>query len=180
MDGVQLQTVGCRSFEDRAHQQRCGRGWGAEKELEAMGDEGPVVEVLKSELTKAKSASKQPPLDVEIDQWRKYVATGERRIKQLDSQRAEECALLTEAQERLKRLVNAQSRANGSPSRIRGGYVTPANGEHVANRARHSCEGAARSQMRGPTIKTFVLWRRNKPFRGRQQVHDAIFGARSP
>ena len=29
VDGVKLQTVGCRSFEDRAHWQRCGRGWGA-------------------------------------------------------------------------------------------------------------------------------------------------------
>ena len=45
-----------------------------EKALEAMGDKGPVVEVLKSELTKAKSASRQPPLDLEPDQCRKYIA----------------------------------------------------------------------------------------------------------
>ena len=82
-----------------------------ERALEAMGDvQGPAVEVLKTELTKAKSASKQPPLDVEIDQCRKYISRGERRIKELDAQRAEECALLTEAQERLERLVHAQSR----------------------------------------------------------------------
>ena len=56
-----------------------------EKALEAMGDvKGPAVEVLKSELTKAKPASKQP-LDVEIEQCRKYSARGERRIKELDS-----------------------------------------------------------------------------------------------
>ena len=82
-----------------------------ERALEAMGDvQGPAVEVMKTELTKAKSASKQPPLDVEINQCRKYVARGERRVKELDAQRAEECALLTEAQERLERMVNAQSR----------------------------------------------------------------------
>ena len=155
VDGVQLQTVGCRSFEDRAHQQRCGRGWGATcqplirscqlqaarieflkadgvqrinpdaaremaqsivvrlgKALEAMGDvQGPALEVLKSELTKARAASKQPPLDVEIDQCRKYISRAEKRIKELDAQLEEESALLTEAQERLERLVNTQPRA---------------------------------------------------------------------
>ena len=153
VDGVQLQTVGFRSFEDRAHPQRCGRGWAQrvsahpkpsaagraqrvpqgqhqrmnpdtaremaqctvvrlEKALEATGDvQAPAVEVPKTELTKAKSASKQPPFNVEIDQCRKYIARGERRIKELDTQRAEECGLLTEAQERLERWVSAQSRA---------------------------------------------------------------------
>ena len=40
-----------------------------------------------------------------------YIARGERRIKELDAQRAAECALLTEAEERFERLVHAQSRA---------------------------------------------------------------------
>ena len=83
-----------------------------EKALEAMGDvQGPAVEVLKSELTKARAASKQPPLDVEIDQCRKYISRAEKRIKELDAQREEESTLLTEAQERLQRLVNTQPRA---------------------------------------------------------------------
>ena len=196
MDGVQPQTVGSRSFEDRGHPEvwpRAGRNVSAvhpkasvgrvqpvpqgrwrqqqrmnpdtaremaqstvtrlEKALEAMGDvQGPAVEVLKTELTKAKSASKQPPLDVEIDQCRKYIARGERRIKELDAQRAEECALLTEAQERLERLVHAQSRVSTV-------VHPPDSGEQVttlqqmvnmfAIRARCSCEGVARSQMWG-------------------------------
>ena len=83
-----------------------------EKALEAMGDvQGPAVEVLKSELTKARAATKQPPLNVEIDQCRKYISRAEKRIKELDAQREEESALLTEAQERLERLVNTQPRA---------------------------------------------------------------------
>ena len=43
-----------------------------ERALEAMGDvQGPAVEVLKTKSTKAKSASKQPPLEIEINQCRK-------------------------------------------------------------------------------------------------------------
>ena len=50
-----------------------------EKAMEAMGDlQGPAVEVLKSELTKARAASKQLPLDVEIDQCRKYISRAEK------------------------------------------------------------------------------------------------------
>ena len=83
-----------------------------EKALEAMRDvQGPAVEVLKSELTKARAASKQPAVLVEIDQCRKFIARSERRIRELDTQRAEECVLKTEAQERLERLLEAQSRA---------------------------------------------------------------------
>ena len=44
-----------------------------QKALEAMGDvPGPAVEVLKEEVTKARAASKQPALDVEIDQCHKF------------------------------------------------------------------------------------------------------------
>ena len=82
-----------------------------EKALEAMGDVvGPAVEVLKAELIKSRTAAKQPAVDVEIDQCRKFIARSERRIQELDSQRAEESASMTEVQERLKRLLEAQSR----------------------------------------------------------------------
>ena len=85
-----------------------------EKALEAMVDVvGPAVEVLKSELIKARAAAKQPAVDVEIDQCRKFIARSERRIKELDSQRAEESASMTEAQERLKRLLGDVTPADG-------------------------------------------------------------------
>ena len=74
-----------------------------EKALEAMGDvQGPAVEVMNSELTRARAATKQPPLNVKIDQCRKYISRAEKRIKELDAQREEESTLLTEAQERLR------------------------------------------------------------------------------
>ena len=96
-----------------------------EKALDAMGDvQGPAVEVLKSELTKARAASKQPPLDVEIDQCRKYISRAEKRIKELDAQREEESALLTEAQERLERLVSTPPHA---PSTV----FSPESGDQV-------------------------------------------------
>ena len=61
----------------------------------------------------------------------------------VDSQRAKECALLTEAQERLERLVNEQSRA---PT-----IVHPPDLEEQVTSPQQmvSCEGAARSQMWG-------------------------------
>ena len=83
-----------------------------EKALEAMGNvQGLAVEVVKSELTKARTASKRLAVEVEIDHCRKFIARSERRIRELDTQRAEECVLKTEAQERLERLLEAQSRA---------------------------------------------------------------------
>ena len=96
-----------------------------EKALEAMGDVvGPAVEVLKAELIKARAAAKQPAVDVEIDQCRKFIARSERRIKELDSQRAEESASMTEAQERLKRLLEAQSRGPTIQPQDPGSQVT--------------------------------------------------------
>ena len=69
--------------------------------------QGPAVEVPKSELTKARAASKRLAVEVEIDHCRKFIARLERRIRELDTQRAEECVLKTEAQERLERLLEA-------------------------------------------------------------------------
>ena len=159
--GVQHQMVGFNSFVDRAHQRRHGRvqripqgRWlqcprinpdkaremaqstvtRLEKALTAMGDvQGPALEVLKSELTKAKSASQQPPLDVETDQCRTCITRAEKRIKELDAQREEENALRTEAQDRLARLVNAQSRA---PATTTSATLVQCHGHHVGNRSR--------------------------------------------
>ena len=75
-----------------------------EKAEEAMGDmHGLVVEVVKAELMKARTASKKPSVDVEINECRKFITTAERRIKELDTERAKECTLLAEAQEHLER-----------------------------------------------------------------------------
>ena len=64
-----------------------------ENALEAMGDvPGTPVEVLKAELTTARAASKQPAVDVEIDQCRKFIARSQKRIRELDTRRVEECS----------------------------------------------------------------------------------------
>ena len=93
------------------------------EELGAIGDvQGLVMEVLKAELTIARTASKQPSVDVEIEQCRRFIARLERRIKELDKERMEERVLLAEAQKRLR---------PASGIRITGG-VTSTNGRFVA------------------------------------------------
>ena len=91
-----------------------------EKALEAMGDlQGPVVEALKADLVKARAASKKPSVEVEIDECRKFISRAERRITELDTEREKEVALV-EAQERLERLVDEQSRCPRPPTFSRG------------------------------------------------------------
>ena len=68
-----------------------------EKAVEAMDDKhGPVVEVVKADLMKARTASKKPSVNVEINKCRKFITRAERRIKELDTERAKECTLLAE------------------------------------------------------------------------------------
>ena len=108
-----------------------------EKALEAMGDlQGPVVEALKADLEKAKAASKKQSVEVEIDECRKFIS---RRIRELDTERDKEQSwTLVEAQERLEKLVDEQSRCPETHDMSPG--VTsdraPANGQFVAVRAR--------------------------------------------
>ena len=96
-----------------------------EKALEAMGDlQGPVVDVLKADLAKARAASKKPSVEVEIDECRKFISRAERRIRELDTEREKEKVSLVEAQERLERLVDEQSRCPETPDTLPRSQVT--------------------------------------------------------
>ena len=53
------------------------------------GMEGPAVQAIKLELEKARSASKKPPLNVEIEEARKFITRSERRLKELEEERRE-------------------------------------------------------------------------------------------
>ena len=66
--------------------------------------EGVAVECLKSELEKAKKASQRPPLSVEVDECRKFIARSEKRLADLDRERESEQSALTDAKVRLQRL----------------------------------------------------------------------------
>ena len=64
--------------------------------LAVMEDtDGVAVECLKAELEKAKKACQRPPLDVEVDECRKFIVRSEKRIAELDRERESEQSALT-------------------------------------------------------------------------------------
>ena len=76
-----------------------------EKALEAMCDEaGPVVDALRAELKRAHSAAAVPALDVQIEQCNSFITRSQRRLAELEKQRASEEERLQEAKARLERL----------------------------------------------------------------------------
>ena len=80
-----------------------------ERAFEVMGGcDGLAVQVLKAELEKAKAASKKPPLNVEIEETRKFITRSQRRLKEMEEERQVEEVLLSEAQQNLKRMWEAQ------------------------------------------------------------------------
>ena len=108
-----------------------------EKALEAMGDgAGPVVEVLKAELTEA-SLESNLWRTWEIDQCRKSIARSERRIKELDSQSTEMCPE-DRGSGATREVVGAQSRGSTIQPQDRGSQVT-SESQHIAGRTR--CSG---------------------------------------
>ena len=81
-----------------------------EKALGVMGDAGgQAVECLKAELAKAKAASTRRPIAVEVEECRKFISRSDRRISELDAERASEATNLQEAKERLQRLEAEQA-----------------------------------------------------------------------
>ena len=83
-----------------------------EQALLLMSDcPGLVTDVLKQELEKARTASKRPPIDVEVEQCRKFITRSEKRVAELDAERAAEFSALTEAKGRLERLEAEQAAA---------------------------------------------------------------------
>ena len=87
-----------------------------ERALEAMGGmEGPAVQAIKMELEKARLASKKPPLNVEIEEARKFITRSVRRLKEMEEERRVEERLLSEAQENLKNMLAEQERGSSHP-----------------------------------------------------------------
>ena len=64
---------------------------------------------MKSELEKAKKASQKPPLSVEVDECRKFIARSEKCLADLDRERESEQSALTDAKVRLQRLEAEQT-----------------------------------------------------------------------
>ena len=78
--------------------------------LAVMEDTGGMaVECLKEELEKAKKASQKPPLNVEVDECRKFIARSEKRLADLDQECESELSALTDAKARLQRLEAEQT-----------------------------------------------------------------------
>ena len=97
--------------------------------------QGPPVEVLKAELTKARAAAKQPAVEVDVDQCRKFIARSE------VDQRVGHTACRGVALERPEVVGSAVPSPHRCHFRIpRHRYVTSADGEYGASRTR--CVGA--------------------------------------
>ena len=73
------------------------------------GTEGVAVECLGAELEKAKKAAQRPPLDIEVDACRKFIARSEMRIVELDRERELEQSALVENKARLHKLETEQT-----------------------------------------------------------------------
>ena len=87
-----------------------------ERALEAMGGmEGPAAQAIKVELDKAKSASKRPHLNVEIEETRKFSAHSVRRLKEMEDEGRVEEGLLSEAQKNLTKMLEEQERGPQFP-----------------------------------------------------------------
>ena len=81
-----------------------------EKALEVMGEcKGPAIEALKAELERTRDSAKRPPINVEVDECRKSIQRSEKRIRELDAERAAEAFALKEAKDRLQRLEVEQA-----------------------------------------------------------------------
>ena len=108
---------------------------------------GPCRVGFEAEVLKARA-------DVEIIQCLEFIAWSKRRIKELDSQRAEEVCSALRGRGPVRQIERTDLPPDcGSSSRFRRiGHVTPANGEHVAIRPRFSCAtvapGQANSRLR--------------------------------
>ena len=88
-----------------------------ENALEVMSDvEGPALDALRAELKKVHSAAAVPPLDVQMEQCESFISRSQRRLAELDKQRATEEELLTEAKARLERLRLEAAASSATPN----------------------------------------------------------------
>ena len=75
-----------------------------------------VTDVLKQELEKARTTSKRPPINVEVEQCRKFITRSEKRAAESDAERAAEFSPVTKAKGRLQRLETEQAAATSLPN----------------------------------------------------------------
>ena len=66
-------------------------------------------------MEKNRTASKRPPIDDEVEQCRKFITRSEKRVAELDAERAAEFSALAEAKGRLQRLEAEQAAATSLP-----------------------------------------------------------------
>ena len=108
-----------------------------EQALLLMSDcPGVVTDVLKQELEKARTASKRPPIDVEVEQCRKFITRSEKRVAELDAERAAEFSALTEAKGRLQHMEAEQAAATSLPAPSAPLFSSPECAEIVALNAK--------------------------------------------
>ena len=69
----------------------------------------PDVEALKAELERTRDAAKRPPINVEVEECRKFIQRSEKRIQELDAERAAEAVALKEAKDCVQRLEVEQA-----------------------------------------------------------------------
>ena len=96
---------------------------------------GVATDVLKQELEKARLASKRPPIDVELEQCRKFISRSEKRVAELDAERSAEFSALKEAKGRLQRL-EAEQAAVSLPEPPKPSFHSPECAEIVALKAK--------------------------------------------
>ena len=90
-----------------------------ERAVEAMGSmEGLAVQAIKLELEKARSASKKPPFNVEIEEARKFMTRSMRRLKEWKKSVGWR-TFVVEAQENLKKMWAEQERVPATQHRHR-------------------------------------------------------------
>ena len=70
---------------------------------------GLLSRALKAELERTRDSAKRPPINVEVDECRKSIQRSEKRIRELDAERAAEAFALKEAKDRLQRLEVEQA-----------------------------------------------------------------------
>ena len=91
----------CRTEQDKIFK--------LENTLEVLSDStGPAVDVLKSELEKARQAAKAPPFNVQISSTQDFIQRSERRLAELEAGRTAESKLFEKAIERLRQLEAAR------------------------------------------------------------------------
>ena len=81
-----------------------------EKASEVMGDcQGLAVGALKAELERTRDAAKRLPISFEVEKCRKFIQRSEKRIQELDAERAAEAVAFKKAKDRLQRLEVEQA-----------------------------------------------------------------------